>query len=342
MRGKYLRAMVAAIVLSFSLTGCTQETLSKEIVFTTGLKENEIFRIGGLTGTVAEANLLLANVRNQYEEAFGEEIWNQKIEGESFKDYVKEMVKNQLAQLKCMVLYAQKEEIDLSVEEEECLRLAAEDYFGDLSSKEQQSLGTSVEEVYQLYKNLAVAEKVYDRLTQDVDEEISDAEAKVIVVWHIFRAYSEDAEEQDRKLLEELREQLVTQEADFASLAEEYSDDDKLEYAFGRGEMEKEFEEAAFALKAGEISDVIETESGYHIIKCISDYDAAKTAQNKLELLKKRRQEAFDSEYAVFTKGLVSEFNEAAWKKVEFDRLSGINNKNFYEIYEKYWQELKK
>lgn len=340
MKGKCLWVLAAAVVLAFSLTGCTQEALSKEIVFTTGLKENEVFKIGGLAGTVAEANLLLANVRNQYEEAFGEEIWNQKIEGESFKDYVKEMVKNQLAQLKCMVLYAQEEEIDLSAEEEECLRLAAEDYFGDLSSKEQQCLGTSVEEVYQLYKNLAVAEKVYDRLTQNVDEEISDAEAKVIVVWHIFRAHSGN-EEEDRKLLEELLERLVTQEADFASLAEEYSDDDKLEYAFGRGELEKEFEEAAFALKAGEVSDVIETESGFHIIKCISDYDAAKTAQNKLALLKKRRQEAFDSEYIAFVGGLVSEFNESAWEKVEFDSLSGIDNKNFYEIYEIYWQELK-
>jgi hypothetical protein len=59
---------------------------------------------------------------------------------------------------------------------------------------------------------------------------------------------------------------------DFAALAKQYSDDpgskDKGgEYTFGKGDMVPEFEQATFALQPGQISDLVETQFGYHIIK---------------------------------------------------------------------------
>jgi peptidyl-prolyl cis-trans isomerase C len=59
---------------------------------------------------------------------------------------------------------------------------------------------------------------------------------------------------------------------DFAKLAKEYSEDpgskDKGgEYKFRRGQMVPEFEAAAFSLKTNQISDIITTSYGYHIIK---------------------------------------------------------------------------
>lgn len=61
--------------------------------------------------------------------------------------------------------------------------------------------------------------------------------------------------------------------ADFSELAKKYSDDSASAVLGGdlgrvkKGVFVKEFEDAAFLLKPGEISDIVETEFGFHIIK---------------------------------------------------------------------------
>ena len=80
-----------------------------------------------------------------------------------------------------------------------------------------------------------------------------------------------DAEEKARKKAEDLRTQ-IEQGADFAQLAKEFSKDSATAPKggdlgfFEEGQMVKEFEEAVFSLKAGELGPVVRTPLGFHII----------------------------------------------------------------------------
>ena len=99
---------------------------------------------------------------------------------------------------------------------------------------------------------------------------------------HILVAVKPDADEATkkaaRKKLEKIRKQIQAG-GDFAELAKKSSDcpsssqGGDLGY-FGRGQMVKPFETKAFSMMPGDVSDIVETQFGYHIIK-LTDKKAA-------------------------------------------------------------------
>jgi parvulin-like peptidyl-prolyl isomerase len=85
-----------------------------------------------------------------------------------------------------------------------------------------------------------------------------------------------ELKEEDRQAIEAVRARALAGE-DFAELAKENSLDTTSKDSGGdlgsikKGDMPAAFEEAAFALKNGEISEIVETELGFHIIKAFGD-----------------------------------------------------------------------
>ncbi len=93
---------------------------------------------------------------------------------------------------------------------------------------------------------------------------------------HVLIRVPRDADEKTREAKRKLAEKVLAEAKagkDFADLARTYSDD-KASVAkggdlgyFKRGTMVPPFEKAAFALQPGELSDIVESPFGYHVIK---------------------------------------------------------------------------
>lgn len=122
----------------------------------------------------------------------------------------------------------------------------------------------------------ALAEEYY--LTHRQDYQYPERIQAAHILWKTQCACEEEAKRaQAEATLKELRAG-----ADFAELAKQRSDD-KGSAANGgnlgqwliRGQLVKPFEDAAFALEPGALSDVIKTDYGYHIIKLIAHEPAA-------------------------------------------------------------------
>lgn len=116
---------------------------------------------------------------------------------------------------------------------------------------------------------------------------------------HILTETKEQAEEVAKKLADG---------GDFGKLAAEYSIDTATAEnggelgSFGEGAMAAEFEKAAFAMKPDEISEPVETEFGFHVIKVTGKTEAAEaTLEGSKEKIKEILfDEALNSEYAAW------------------------------------------
>ena len=110
-------------------------------------------------------------------------------------------------------------------------------------------------------------------------------------------------------------------------------------YSFGKGEMDPALEAVAFRMETGEISNVVESESGYHVLKCISTFDAEETLANKKKLLEERRNEVFGQEYDAFVEGLARKLNESAWSEVALLRDGSLPMVDFFDVYDKFFSK---
>ncbi len=322
---KKILLLAVATLATIGTVGC--RVGDTEVVLTSEFAEDEVFRIGEKSCSMAAAKVFLTNYQNLYGTAYGIDLWNHDVGNDNLEQYVKDLTISQLAQIISMDFLAEEQEISLTEEELAKVEKAAKAYYESLSKAEIEYMGVNQETITELYRQYGLANKLYTHLTTGISDEVSDGDARVMEAYQIFVTEKENAD----KVAAGLKDG-----SDFLTLAGTYNEASKVEVAFGRGDMPQEVEDVAFLLETDEVSKVIETADGYYFIKCINNYNQELTDANKQVILERRRKEAFDDVYESYIATLSSDLNEELWDSVEIQPNEEIQTKSFFEIYEEY------
>ncbi len=268
---------IAAIVIAFALAPYSAFGQEKETI------KDPVARVNGVKISSKEYE---REVDLQLQQA----AQQGRIIPEAMLPKVKEDILNNLIDRELLYQESQKKKIAVNAEEVNTQIKTIKDRFSSQEEFEKiiAAMGVSEAEIRsQIERNLAIRELID---TQVIDKiQVSEADTKAyynenptlfkkpeqVKASHILIKVESDATDlqkgQKRIEIAKIHQKLKDGQ-DFAALAKEHSQGPSAENGgdlgyFGRGQMVKPFEDAAFALKPGEVSDIVETRFGYHLIK---------------------------------------------------------------------------
>ena len=274
-----------------------------------------------------ETMVILSTERLRYEDVYTEELWSAAVDesGTSFGTVLLSQVHDFLIELKTMSNMAKDQSMELSSREKELVKEAVKQYMEALGSTHAAEFELTEDHVNDLYSDYRIAEKLVEQLTGSMNLEVSDSEAKVIEIAQIKMASAEIAAEVFKKVSED--------GADFYAIAKEYSESEEIKKQLTHGLESEAYEEAAFQLETGEISEIIADAGNYYILKCMNDYDAEATKLRKEEMIHEKKNEAFHTSYQMYRSEHPLVENSTFWASMSIN-ICPLVEADFFAIYE--------
>lgn len=301
---KKIMTLIMSVVLGISLIGCSSKVDPNEVIMT----------VNGRDVNAGYYEKMLGLYKQSIQTMYGPTIWEQEVEdGVLYKDKFKEIILQQIIDTEAV--YAKAEELKLLPKDED-VEKSYKELMDSLKSDEEymknlEDIG--IDEAFlkeQTIKDLTWQnyKSNFDEITTISNEDIQkyydenkasfykdEAKASHILISTVDendKELSKEKKEEAKKKAEDILKRAKAGE-EFSELASEYSEDPgsaskggDLGY-FKKGDMVEEFNDAVFALKVGEISDLVESKFGYHIIKLTDRIDEQTTVEDNKDSIKK-------------------------------------------------------
>ena len=305
--------------------------------------ETVLFEYDGQKVYLDEAWVYAKTMQSQYEAWYGSAIWDYEVSDENgekttIEEQAKKDVINQIKMVKFLSHQAKEEGITLDEEKQEEIQTNVDSFMSSVSEADLEQTGVTEETLKKIYEENALVSEYQDKVVEEADITVDDSECQQYKTYNLLFAtfdydengqkveYSKKKKAAQKKLAEEALARIQAGEnsvEEMEAMAEEYKADKSSEYTFGDdGTTAEEYAEAAMKLKKGEVSGIVETEFGYHIIKMIDPMDEEATEEKRQEVLKEKQTEYFTEKYSEMTKEL-----EEQW---DFEK--DVNQKAFAQI----------
>lgn len=267
-----------------------------------GVSSDQLAKVNGQVITKDDFKRTLSLYSPSYELQFGPTVWEmeiepgvtfaQKFQEEIYEKMITDKVIEQVAVEEGIAVTDEEvakdfEELSTTLKQEEAfVKMMEENKIDDEYLKAQIKKDKTIQKF--LDKKMEESKVTEEEAKKYYDEHIDDFTKSEVKASHILISTRDAAtqaplsDEEKAKKKEEAEAILKQAKSgkNFAELAQQHSEDPgsaklggDLGY-FDKKRMVPEFTEAAFALKVGEVSDLVETEYGYHIIKLIDKKEA--------------------------------------------------------------------
>lgn len=288
-----------------------------------------LMAVGEETVSMEEAKAYAFFLKYQYEGSIGDAIWSYQLEGESMSDYAKQQIQNLLTQVKILKQEAKKQGIELTEDEIEEARSYAVDYLSALTKEQKEESGLTQELLTQIYGENILANKVFEISTNDVDTNVSDDEAKQISIQYLEvmtkgtdkNGNAVDMTQEEKKKAKSKAKELLKkaqESSNFLTFAQANTDAKEAELTFSKAEAPKELKDAAFSLKSGELSGLVEGDSGYYILYCVNDDDEDATAKRKEAIILERQKASFEEKFKEWSGNYEIVISNTLWNEITF------------------------
>ena len=252
--------------------------------------------VGDTKITAAELFYYYYALKGQLEAYSGITDWSMDYgQGMSYADVLKQMVETNVLNVAFLTERQADFDVTLTDEDKETIENGVTSFVSNVPEEDRQLYGLNEENVKLTMEHSIIASKVLAAEVEKLTSELTDEEKADCVfrtVQHILfkteapaetgeSGTSETTSAESYKEAQKAKAEEVLARAqggeDFETLAEEFNEDNGFEYSFNKAgktpdgsAFVQEFVDGGNALKEGEMA-IVETEYGYHIIKCISE-----------------------------------------------------------------------